>query len=134
MEELVKWMVGDSVAAMTAGIEFFIHLLKRTPYNHHVSEHPFHRLAKLLLDNLFTMFAQSELSEALREKLMYLVLQLIKTFSLYDGINDQIVRECWEGNFDTWMSLFMGALKGSITSNIGVKKYIIKVEKNQRRF
>ena len=58
---------------------------------------------------------------------MYLVLQLVKTFSPYDGMNDEVVRECWGDSFDSWMSLFIGALKGSPSSNIGIKKYIVKV-------
>jgi len=61
---------------------------------------------------------------------MYLVLQLIKTFSLLDGVNDQVVRQCFEGSFETWMSLFVSALKGSTGSNIGIKKYIVKVKNN----
>ena len=58
---------------------------------------------------------------------MYLVLQLVKTFSPYDGLNDDIVRECWGDSFDSWMSLFIGALRGSPGSNIGIKKYTVKV-------
>ena len=61
MEELVRWMVGDSLPAMTAGVEFFIHLLRKTPYNRHTADLPFHKLAKLLLDNLFAVFAHEGL-------------------------------------------------------------------------
>jgi len=49
MEELVKWMISDNLASMQAGIEFFIFLLKKTPYVRHNSETAFHKLAKLLL-------------------------------------------------------------------------------------
>lgn len=58
---------------------------------------------------------------------MYLVLQVIKSFSMLDGIDDEVVSECFEGTFELWMSLFISALQGSINLNIGIKKYIIKV-------
>jgi hypothetical protein len=58
---------------------------------------------------------------------MYLVLQVVKSFSMLDGVDDEIVSECFEGTFELWMSLFISALQGSINLNIGIKKYIIKV-------
>ena len=64
MEELVRWMVGDSRSAMVAGVEFFIHFLRKTPYNRHITDLPLHRLAKLLLDNLISVFAHEELNES----------------------------------------------------------------------
>lgn len=63
----------------------------------------------------------------MREKLLYLVLQLVKTFSLLDGVNDQAVRECFDETFELWMSIFISALQGSITLNLAIKKYILKV-------
>lgn len=32
----------------------------------------------------------------MREKLLYLVLQLVKTFSMLDGVQDETVRECFD--------------------------------------
>jgi hypothetical protein len=51
---------------MHAGIEFFLHLLKETSYTRNNSELPFFKLAPLLLESLFQVFAHPELSEAMR--------------------------------------------------------------------
>lgn len=118
---------------MHAGIEFFLHLLKETPYTQNNADLPLHRLAPLLLENLFQVFAHAELSEAMREKLLYLVLQLVKTFSMLDGQQDDTVRECFDETFELWMSIFISALQGSITLNLGIKKYIVKVHPRPRR-
>lgn len=123
----MKWSGSDDVAIMHAGIEFFLHLLRETAYSQPNADLPLHRLAPLLLENLFQVFAHQELSEAMREKLLYLVLQLVKTFSLLDGVNDQAVRECFDETFELWMSIFISALQGSITLNLAIKKYILKV-------
>lgn len=112
---------------MHAGIEFFLYLLKETSYTRSNSELPLWRLAPLLLENLFQVFAHTELTEAIREKLLYLVLQLIKTFSMLDGVQDETVRECFDETFELWMTTFISALQGSINLNLGIKKYIIKV-------
>lgn len=63
----------------------------------------------------------------MREKLLYLVLQLVKTFSMLDGVQDDTVRECFDDTFELWMSIFVSALQGSIHLNLGIKKYIVKV-------
>jgi hypothetical protein len=63
----------------------------------------------------------------MREKLLYLVLQLIKTFSMLDGVQDETVKQCFDDTFELWMSIFISALQGSINLNLGIKKYIIKV-------
>lgn len=56
-----------------------------------------------------------------------MVLQLIKTFSVFDGVEDEVVRECFDGTFHIWMGLFIAALQSSINLNIGIKKYILKI-------
>ena len=112
---------------MHAGIEFFLQLLKETPYTQSNADLPLFKLAPLLLENLFQVFAHAELSEVMREKLLYLVLQLIKTFSMLDGVQDDTVRECFDETFELWMSIFISAIQGSITLNLGIKKYILKV-------
>jgi hypothetical protein len=81
---------------MHAGIEFFLHLLKETAYTQSNADLPLYKLAPLLLENLFQVFAHTELSEVMREKLLYLVLQLVKTFSMLDGVQDDVVRECFD--------------------------------------
>jgi hypothetical protein len=50
------------VAIMHAGIEFFLHLLKETAYTQSNADLPLFRLAPLLLENLFQVFAHAELS------------------------------------------------------------------------
>ena len=107
---------------MHAGIEFFVHLLKETSYNQSNSDLPFHKIAPFLLENMFQVFAHPELSELMREKLLYLVLQLIKTFSMLDGIQDEVVRESFDGTFELWMSIFI------------IKKYILKVMLSNKDF
>ena len=119
---------------MHAGIEFFVHLLKETSYNQSNSDLPFHKIAPFLLENMFQVFAHPELSELMREKLLYLVLQLIKTFSMLDGIQDEVVRESFDGTFELWMSIFISALQGSINLNINIKKYILKVMLSNKDF
>jgi importin-9 len=125
--ELLKWSGSDDVAIMHAGIEFFLHLLKETAYTQSNADLPLYKLAPLLLENLFQVFAHTELSEVMREKLLYLVLQLVKTFSMLDGVQDDVVRECFDETFELWMSIFISALQGSINLNLGIKKYIVKV-------
>jgi importin-9 len=63
-----------------------------------------------------------------------LVLQLIKTFSMLDGIQDEAVCECFDGTFELWMSIFISALQGSINLNINIKKYILKVTLSNKDF
>jgi len=46
---------------------------------------------------------------------------------MLDGYQDEIVRECFDGTFELWMSIFISALQGSINLNINIKKYILKV-------
>lgn len=55
------------------------------------------------------------------------MLQLVKTFSILDGVEDETVHECFDGTFHIWMGLFISALQSSINLNIGIKKYIIKI-------
>ena len=45
----MKWSGSDDVAIMHAGIEFFLHLLKETPYTQSNADLPLYRLAPLLL-------------------------------------------------------------------------------------
>lgn len=66
------------------------------------------------------------MSEANRAKLLCLVLQIIKSFSPLDGVEDSIVRGCFEGTFELWMSMFISALQGSLNLNLSIKKYIVK--------
>jgi hypothetical protein len=70
----------------------------------------------------------------MREKLLYLALQLIKTFSMLDGVQDEIVRQCFDETFELWMSIFISVLQGSVNLNLGIKKYIIKVSTFLSRF
>ena len=73
-------------------MEFFIFVLKETEYNQSNSDFPLHKVAGPLLEVLYQLFSNSELDERIREKLLYLVLQLVKTFSIFDGYNDSIVK------------------------------------------
>jgi hypothetical protein len=59
---LIKWSASDDVGIMHAGIEFFLYLLKETNYTRSNSELPLFKLAPLLLENLFQVFAHTELS------------------------------------------------------------------------
>jgi len=59
--------------------------------------------------------------------LLYLVLQIIKSFSPLDGYEDKAVRECFEGTFELWMSMFVSALQGTLNLNLAIKKYIVKI-------
>lgn len=65
-----------------------------------------------------------------REKLLILVLLVIRTFSSYDGTQDSIVEECFNSSYSIWMSLFMSALQSSLTIHINMKRYILKVNSN----
>ena len=73
------------------------------------------------------MFAQPELTEQFRERLLVLVLLVIRTFSGYDGTQDTIVSECFADSYDTWMSLFVSGLQVSITIHTNMKRYFLKV-------
>jgi hypothetical protein len=55
------------------------------------------------------------------------VLQVVKSFSPLDGADDAAVRACFDGTFDLWMSLFVSALQGTLSLNLPIKKYILKV-------
>lgn len=56
---MVKWSASDDVAIMHAGIEFFLYLLKETNYTRSNSDLPLYRLAPVLLENLFQVFAHT---------------------------------------------------------------------------
>ncbi len=53
---------------------------------------------------------------------------------MLDGIQDEVVRECFDGTFELWMSIFISALQGSINLNINIKKYILKVMLSNKDF
>jgi hypothetical protein len=69
-----------------------------------------------------------KLSEQFRERLLILVLLVIRTFSGYDGTQDTIVAECFADSYDTWMSLFVSGLQVSITIHTNMKRYFLKVQ------
>jgi hypothetical protein len=81
----------------------------------------------MLLERMFAVFASPELGEHWRAKLLCLVLQIVKSFSPLDGVEDGTVRACFDGTFDLWMSLFVSALQGTLNRNLPIKKYILKV-------
>lgn len=83
---------------------------------------------------MFAIFASQELGEHNRAKLLCLVLQVIKTFSPLDGVEDNVVKGCFDGTFELWMSMFISALQGSLNLNLSVKKYILKVSMKIGRF
>ena len=37
------------------------------------------------------------------------------------------MKECFEGTFELWMSMFVSALQGSLNMNLSIKKYIMKI-------
>ena len=123
----MRWAAGDDLLPMLAGIEFFSALLRETPYTRGNCEAGLHRLAPVLLEKLFAVFASPDLGEQWRAKLLWLVLQVLKTFSGLDGADDAAVRACFDGTFELWMSLFVSALQGSLNLNLPIKKYILKV-------
>lgn len=53
-----------------------------------------------------------QISERVREKILILVLMVIRSFSSFDGSDDSIVDECFKESYDLWLSLFMSALQG----------------------
>ena len=53
---------------------------------------------------------------------------------MLDGIQDEVVRESFDGTFELWMSIFISALQGSINLNINIKKYILKVMLSNKDF
>lgn len=79
---------------MLAGIEFFIQLHNETPYTQSNCDAGLFKLSPFLLEKLFTVFANPELNEHNKAKLLCLVLQIIKSFSPLDGIKDSTVRQC----------------------------------------
>lgn len=84
--ELMKWAASDELSPMRAGIEFFLYLLKETAHTRSNCEGGLYRLAPVLLERLFGVFASQELGEGERTKLLCLVLQIVKTFSPLDGV------------------------------------------------
>ena len=112
---------------MLAGIEFFLYLHRETPHIRNNCDSGLHKLASILLEKLFSIFANAELGEQNRAKLLCLVLQVIKTFSPLDGVEDSTVKGCFDGTFELWMSLFVSALQGTLNLNLIIKKYILKV-------
>lgn len=62
----------------------------------------------------------------MREKILILVLLVIRSFSSYDGSQDQIVDECFKESYDTWMSLFLSALQGQFKTHLNMKRYVLK--------
>jgi|JI9StandDraft_2_1071091.scaffolds.fasta_scaffold103664_3 hypothetical protein len=83
---------------MMAGIEFFVSLHKETPHTKNNCDTGLYKLAPVLLEKLFSIFSQ-ELGEHNRAKLLCLVLQIIKTFSPLDGVEDSTVKSCFDGTF-----------------------------------
>ena len=57
--ELLNWVSSDESAIVEAGIEFFIFILKETPYNKPNTELPLHKMAAPLLQTLYQLFANS---------------------------------------------------------------------------
>lgn len=129
----MRWASADELPSMLAGIEFFSALLAETPYTRSNCDAALHRLAPVLLERLFAVFASPELGERWRAKLLWLVLQVVKSFSPLDGSDDSAVRACFDGTFDLWMSLFVSALQGTLALNLPIKKYILKVFVAERR-
>jgi hypothetical protein len=105
MGEFIRWMGADDSPTVAeagtflshAGVEFFIYLFKETPFTSSNSELPLYRFASGLFSTLFQLFTSAPQAEcpdriSLREKILYLVLQIIKSFSFYDGNDDEIVK------------------------------------------
>lgn len=42
-------------------------------------------------------------------------------------VDEFLCSECFDGTFDLWMSLFSSIMKSSLTSHLGLKKYVLKI-------
>lgn len=74
--------------------------MKETSYNEPNTDLPLHNVAGDTLGVLFRLFTSTaEEAVTLREKILYLVLQILKTFSIFDGNDDSIVNRCFDGTF-----------------------------------
>lgn len=129
----MSWAESEDLSIVTAGIEFFLRLLTETPHTKSNCDAGLYKLAPVLLEKLFSIFSQ-DLGQYIRTKLLCLVLQIIKSFSPLDGVDDNTVKSSFDGTFELWMSLFVSALQGSLNLNLSIKKYILKVHHLACRF
>lgn len=80
-----------------------------------------------ILEKGFSIFAQPEVSEPIREKILLLVYQVFRSISYADGTDNHLVSKCLDNTFQIWMSLFLSALQTSSKSHIFIKKLVLKV-------
>lgn len=59
---------------------------------------------------LFSIFAQPNIKEKMRELLLVLLYMAIRTFTYADGSDNNLIKSCFDETFELWMAVFISAL------------------------
>ncbi|CAD8134500.1 unnamed protein product [Paramecium pentaurelia] len=123
--ELLNWM--DDFNAIESSLELFLQLFGRLSETNGEQQSLCKEIVPSVLEKGFSIFAQPELNEKLREKILLLVYLVFRSISFADGTDNSLVNKCLDSTFQIWMSLFLSALQTSPKSHIFIKKLVLKI-------
>ncbi|EGR29523.1 importin 9, putative [Ichthyophthirius multifiliis] len=130
--EIIQWIPTQEIQLVDTGLEFFSTLfssINEKYIQEKILPEQF-SLAPIipsLLLSLFHIFANPELNEDQRVKLIVLLYMIVGSFAWADDLNNQLVSQCFDDTFEAWINLFMSALKTNPKSHIKMKIYILKI-------
>ncbi|CAD8159758.1 unnamed protein product [Paramecium octaurelia] len=123
--ELLNWM--DDINAVESSLELFLQLFGKLSETNGEHQNLLKEIVPSVLEKGFGIFAQPELNEMLREKILLMVYLVLRSISFADGTDNSLVNKCMDNTFQIWMSLFLSALQTSPKSHIFIKKLVLKI-------
>lgn len=95
--ELLNWM--DDINAVESSLELFLQLFAKLSETNGEQQNLLKDIVPPILEKSFSIFAQPELNEMLREKILLLVYMVFRSISFADGMDNNFVIKCLDNTF-----------------------------------
>ena len=99
--ELLNWM--DDISAVESSLELFLQLFGKLSETNGEYQNLCKEIVPAVLEKGFSIFAQPELNEMLREKILLLVYLVLRSISFADGTDNSLISKCLDNTFQIWM-------------------------------
>lgn len=90
----------EDINAVESSLELFLQLFGRlSETNNGDHANLLKEIVPIVLEKGFSIFAQPELNEMLREKILLLVYLVLRSISFADGTDNSLVNKCLDNTF-----------------------------------
>ena len=86
----------------------------------------FHSLVPKILPALFSAFTNDEVTAHGRESILEVFYLCLRTISWADGIDNELVSNCLNETFNSWMALFLQIIQTNPKAFFDIKKNALK--------